>query len=72
MRRARRSPTAVARSSRFPAVQLTVYTVVALSAMMVAYAFGLGGAVGFLLFLAILFVGVAVRVSAPLIERLRP
>jgi hypothetical protein len=53
-------------------VQLVVYTVVALSAMMVAYAFGLGGAVGFLIFLAILFVGVLMRVSAPLIERLRP
>jgi hypothetical protein len=64
--------TAIARSSRFPAVQLVVFTVVALSTMLVAYAFGLGGAVGFLIFLAILFVGVLARVSAPLIERLRP
>jgi uncharacterized membrane protein YczE len=40
--------------------------------MVVAYAFGLGGAVGFLIFLAILFLGVVIRVSAPLIERLRP
>ena len=39
-------------------VQLLVFTVVGLSAMVVAYAFGLGGAVGFLIFLAILFVGV--------------
>jgi hypothetical protein len=53
-------------------VQLVVFTVVALSAMMVAYAFGLGGAVGFLIFLAILSVGVLARLSAPLIERLRP
>ena len=51
-------------------MQLVVFTVVALSAMLVAYAFGLGGAVGFLIFLAILFVGVSVRVSQPLIERL--
>jgi uncharacterized membrane protein YczE len=53
-------------------VQLLVFTVVGLSAMVVAYAFGLGGAVGFLIFLAILFLGVVIRVSAPLIERLRP
>ncbi len=53
-------------------MQLVVFTVVALSTMMVAYAFGLGGAVGFLIFLAILFVGVLARVSAPLIDRLRP
>ena len=59
------STTAVARSSRFPAVQLVVFTVVALCAMLVAYAFGLGGAVGFLIFLAILFVGVVVRACRP-------
>jgi len=53
-------------------VQLVVFTVVALSAMMIAYAFGLGGAVGFLIFLAILLVGILARVSAPLIARLRP
>jgi hypothetical protein len=53
-------------------VQLVVFTVVALSMMLVAYGFGLGGAVGFLIFLAILFVGVLVRVSAPLIQHLRP
>ena len=53
-------------------MQLLVFTAVALCAMLVAYAFGLGGHVGFLIFLAILFVGVCVRVSQPLIERLRP
>jgi hypothetical protein len=53
-------------------VQLVVFTVVALSVMLVAYAFGLGGAVSFLIFLAILFVGVCLRVSQPLLERLRP
>jgi hypothetical protein len=53
-------------------VQLVVFTVVALSTMMIAYAFGLGGAVGFLIFLAILFVGILARLSAPLVDRLRP
>jgi uncharacterized membrane-anchored protein len=53
-------------------VTLLVYTVIATGAMVVAYAFGLGGAVSFLIFLAILLVGVSVRVSQPLLERLRP
>jgi hypothetical protein len=53
-------------------VQLLVFTVIALSAMIVGYAFALGGAVGFLIFLTIMFVGVSIRVSKPLIERLRP
>ncbi len=60
------------RWGRLPTVQLLVFTVVGLGAMLVAYAFGLGGAVGFLIFLAILLVGVALRASAPLVERLRP
>ena len=53
-------------------MQLLVFTVVGMSAMLVAYAFSLGGSVGSLIFLAILLVGVSVRVAAPLIERLRP
>lgn len=53
-------------------MQLLVFTVVGLSAMLVAYAFGLGGAVSSLIFLAILFAGVVVRVTEPLRERLRP
>jgi hypothetical protein len=53
-------------------VQLVVFTVVALSAMLVAYAFALGGAVSFLIFLGILFFGVTVRVSQPLLKLLRP
>jgi uncharacterized membrane protein YczE len=53
-------------------VPLLVYSVIAMSAMVVAYAFGLGGAVSFLIFLAILLVGISVRVSQPLLERLRP
>jgi hypothetical protein len=59
-------------SSRFSAVQLLVFTVIGLCAMVVAYALGLGGAVSFLIFLAILFTGVFVRVTEPLMERLRP
>jgi hypothetical protein len=62
----------VARLDRFPRVQLVVFTVVALSAMLVAYGFGLGGAVSFLIFLGILFIGITVRISQPLIQRLRP
>jgi len=53
-------------------VQLLVFTVVGLSAMLVAYAFALGGAVAFMIFLAILLVGVGLRASQPLLERLRP
>ncbi len=53
-------------------MQLLVFTVVGLSAMLVAYAFGLGGAVGSLIFLAILFVGVFLRVAEPLMQQLRP
>ncbi|HMC06386.1 MAG TPA: hypothetical protein VKG89_03230 [Solirubrobacterales bacterium] len=53
-------------------MQLLVFTVVGLCAMVVAYAFGLGGAVGFLIFLAILFIGIFVRMSQPLIEWLGP
>jgi uncharacterized membrane protein YczE len=53
-------------------VQLLVFTVIGMSAMMVAYAFGLGGAVSSLIFLTILFIGVLIRVSRPILERMRP
>ena len=53
-------------------MQLLVFTTLGLAAMVVGYAFGLGGAVSFLIFLAILFAGVFLRVSQPLLERLRP
>jgi hypothetical protein len=53
-------------------MQLLVFTVIGMSAMIVAYAFGLGGAVSAVIFLAILFTGVAVRVTQPARERLRP
>jgi hypothetical protein len=60
------------RQSRFRAVQLLVFTVVALCALVTGYAIGLGGAVSTIAFLGILFVGVVIRVWEPLLERLRP
>jgi hypothetical protein len=51
---------------------ILVFTVIGLCAMVVAYAFGLGGAVGSLIFLAILMVGVFLRVTEPLVNLLRP
>ncbi len=51
---------------------LLVFAVVGMSAMLIAYAFGLGGAVGAMLFLAIFFVGAVIRVVHPLLQRLAP
>lgn len=51
---------------------LLVFTVIGMSAALVGFAFGLGGAVSSVIFLAILFTGVMVRWSEPLRERLRP
>jgi hypothetical protein len=53
-------------------VLLLVFTVVGVSAGLVAFAFGLGGAVSSVIFLAILFTGVVVRWSEPIREALRP
>ena len=53
-------------------MQLLVFTVVALCALVVSYAANLGGAVSTLIFLAILFTGAFIRVAQPLLERLRP
>ena len=53
-------------------MQLLVFTVVGLVAMLVAYAFGLGGAVSFLIFLTILFTGGLIRAGKPLIDALKP
>ena len=53
-------------------MQLLVFTVIGMSAALVGFAFGLGGAVSSLIFLAILFTGVMVRWSEPLRERQRP
>ena len=53
-------------------MQLLVFTTIALCALVIGYAIGLGGAVSALLFLLILFTGVFVRVTQPLIEQFRP
>ena len=58
--------------TRFPPVQLLAFTIVGLVAFLIAYAFGLGGTVSALIFLAILFTGTALRAAEPLRARLRP
>jgi hypothetical protein len=53
-------------------MQLLVFTALGLVAFLIAYAFGLGGAVSALIFLTILFTGALIRVFRPLIEMLKP
>jgi hypothetical protein len=53
-------------------MQLLVFTVIALVGLVAAYGFGLGGTMAFLIFLAVLFIGICVRAVEPLMERLRP
>ena len=60
------------RSARLQPVQLLVFTAIALGALVAAYGFGLGGTIAFLIFLAILFVGVFVRAAQPLLQHLKP
>jgi hypothetical protein len=52
-------------------MRLLVFATVGLLAMIVAYAFSLGGTLATLLFLFILFNGVLDRWAQPLLERLR-
>jgi hypothetical protein len=52
-------------------VRLLVFTVVGLIALVIAYAFSLGGTVGALIFLFILFNGVLDRWAQPLMEWIR-
>jgi hypothetical protein len=52
-------------------MRFLVFAVVGLLAWIVAYAFSLGGTVGVLIFLFILFNGVLDRWVQPLLERLR-
>jgi len=59
-------------SVRLQPVQLLVFTTIALGALVAAYGFGLGGTIAFLIFLAILFVGVFVRAAQPLLQHLKP
>jgi hypothetical protein len=51
---------------------LVVSLFLALAGMVVSYALGQGGPIAGLVFFAILLVGVMIRVSEPLRERLRP
>ena len=57
-----------ARTGRLPPVRLLVFTVVGLIALMIAYAFSLGGTVAALIFLFILVNGIIDRWAKPLIE----
>jgi hypothetical protein len=59
-------------SGRLQPVQLLVFTTVGLGALVAAYGFGLGGTIAFLIFLAILLVGIFVRAAQPLLEHLKP
>jgi hypothetical protein len=52
-------------------MRLAVFAVVGLVLWIVAYAFSLGGTVGALIFLFVLFNGVLDRWAQPLFERLR-
>ena len=52
-------------------MRLLVFTVVGLIAMVIAYAFSLGGTIAALIFLFILVNGILDRWAQPLLERLR-
>jgi hypothetical protein len=51
---------------------LVVSLFLALAGMVVSYAFGQGGPVGGLVFFTILFIGVMIKITEPLRERLKP
>jgi hypothetical protein len=53
-------------------VQLLAFAVAGMVVFLIAYAFGLGGAVSSLFFLGILFTGATLRVAKPLLDRLKP
>ena len=53
-------------------MRLLVFAVVGAIGMIIAYAFSLGGTVGALIFLFVLFNGILDRWAQPLFERLRP
>jgi hypothetical protein len=52
-------------------MRLLVFTVVGLIAMVIAYAFSLGGTIAALIFLFVLVNGVLDRWAQPMLERLR-
>jgi hypothetical protein len=51
---------------------MLTFTVAGLAVMLIGYAFGLGGTVGAVVFLAFLFTGSLIRYLEPLRARLRP
>jgi hypothetical protein len=51
---------------------MLVFAVVGVSALVVAYALGLGGTVGALIMGAIIGVGATLEVAQPLLDKLRP
>jgi hypothetical protein len=53
-------------------VALVVALFLGLCGMVVSYAFGQGGPIAGLVFFAILMIGILVKLSEPLRERLRP
>jgi hypothetical protein len=53
-------------------VQLVVFTAIGAALAVISYAFGQGGPIAGLIFLALLFVGACLRVAQPLLDRLRP
>lgn len=53
-------------------MRLLLFTAVGLIAMILAYAFSLGGTIAGIIFLFILFNGVLDRWAQPILERLRP
>lgn len=53
-------------------MRLLVFTAVGLIAMVVAYAFSLGGSIAGMIFLFILFNGIMDRWAQPIFDRLRP
>ncbi len=53
-------------------MRLLIFAIVGAVAFMIAYAFGLGGTVSSLIFLAVLFIGVLDHWAQPMFARLRP
>lgn len=52
-------------------MQLLVFTVIGTIAFLIAYAFGLGGTVSALVFLAFIGVGITLRAAEPILTFLR-
>lgn len=51
---------------------MLVFTVVGVSALVIAYALGIGGTVGAVILATIIFTGATLQVFKPLIEKLKP